>query len=98
MEISDEGDLLSLSEVPYLALNDLQARWIYTRQGVHKLVKSKDFPAPVFIVNCGKTRIWSRVDVEAFERVHPELFDVAKKQLKMTSAIGFRAFHKTNVR
>ena len=28
---------------------DLMARWGYTRQGVHKLTKLPDFPAPIAV-------------------------------------------------
>ena len=67
----------------YFALADLQARWIYTRQGVHKLARSKGFPAPAFTVSLGRVRLWARLDVEAFERAHPELFDEGRKQAKI---------------
>ena len=67
----------------YFALADLQARWIYTRQGVHKLTRSKGFPAPAFTVSLGRVRLWSRFDIEAFERAHPEVFDEGRKQAKI---------------
>ncbi len=67
----------------YFALTDLQARWIYTRQGVHKLARSKGFPAPALTVSLGRVRLWSRFDIEAFERAHPEVLDEGRKQAKI---------------
>ena len=78
-EITNQNQL----DGEYFALADLQARWIYTRQGVHKLTRSKGFPAPAFTVSLGRVRLWSRFDIEAFERGHPEVFDEGRKQAKI---------------
>ena len=50
---------------------------------MHKLARSKGFPAPAFTVSLGRVRLWSRLDIEAFERSHPELFDENRKQAKI---------------
>lgn len=70
----------------YLGLADLQERWIYTRQGVHKITRSRGFPEPAFTLNRGRVRVWSRFDVEEFERDHPELFNADEKDWKVRRA------------
>lgn len=61
---------------------DLAERWSYTRQGVHKLAARPDFPIPLGAVNGGRIRVWSLVDIEAFERDRPELGDPDAKERK----------------
>lgn len=67
----------------YLGLQDLEKRWVYTRQGVHKLSRADDFPKPSFTINDGKTKVWVLADVEAYEKDRPELRSEARKILKM---------------
>lgn len=66
----------------YLGVPDLVARWVYTRGGVHVLLKSKGFPAPCFVINQGRTKVFLLADIEAYERNHPELFDDEIKRRK----------------
>lgn len=66
----------------YCGILDLMTRWIYTRQGLHKLIKSKDFPASVFTINNGKTKVWLLSDIEVYERDHPEVTDESAKEKK----------------
>jgi hypothetical protein len=67
----------------YVGLADLVERWVYTRQGVHGLVRSKGFPAPVFEINKGRTKVWRLVDIEAYEKTHPEVLSEESKQRKI---------------
>ena len=67
----------------YVGLQDLVKRWIYTRQGVHKLTRARDFPAPAFSVNAGHTKVWHVADVQTFESAHPELTSEAAKRRKV---------------
>lgn len=66
----------------YLGVSDLVARWVYTRGGVHVLLKNKAFPAPCFIINKGRTKVFLLADIEAYEKNHPELFDDEIKRRK----------------
>lgn len=61
------------------AVSDLYARWNYTRAGIHKLLKKEDFPKPVDVVNCGKTKLFNSEDIEAYEKERPWLFDENQK-------------------
>ncbi len=67
----------------YLGFSDLVYRWVYTRQGVHQLLRSPDFPAPTFIINRGRTKIWRLDDIEAYEQKHPEVTDDDLKRDKV---------------
>lgn len=76
----------------YLRLGDLARRWGYSKQGVQKLAKREDFPAPCFTLNHGKIRIWAVREVEAFERERPELLS---EDAKLRKVAGFlRAINK----
>jgi hypothetical protein len=66
--------------IELLSISDLCKRWIYTKAGIHKLTKSKDFPAPCAIVNCGKTKIFDENSIVEFESTRPWLFDQAQKE------------------
>jgi len=66
-----------------LSAGALAKRWGYSRQGVQKLARRPDFPAPRFIFNRGKVRIWAVEDIEAYERDRPELHSEAAKFLKV---------------
>lgn len=67
-----------------LGIADLATRWGYTRQGVHQLAARLGFPAPVAVVNGGRTRVWLLSDVETFEEGRPELGDAIAKRRKQT--------------
>lgn len=67
----------------WLAQADLVARWCYTRGGVWKLTRSKDFPAPAFTVNLGRVKVWALAEIEEYEKTHPEATDDLAKQRKI---------------
>lgn len=67
----------------YLGPADLTARWVYTRQGIHKLTRTAGFPAPAFTINKGRTKVWLLADIEAYEKAHPELLSEDVKQQKL---------------
>lgn len=67
-----------------VGIADLMARWHYTRQGIHNLIKRPDFPAPIAVINEGRTKVWRLSDLEPFERDKPELWDEGAKRFKTT--------------
>ncbi len=67
----------------YVGLADLVERWVYSRQGVHGLARSRGFPAPAFTINKGRTKVWRLADIEAYEKTHPEVFSEEAKQRKI---------------
>lgn len=69
-----------------LGVADLVDRWTYTRQGVHKLIRSSDFPPPSLVINCGRTKAWRLADIEAYEAAHPE---TRHETLKQSKIIGY---------
>lgn len=69
--------------VQYLGFTDLLTRWIYTRQGLYKVMARDTFPAPVFTINGGRTQVWREDDIRLYERAHPELNSEAAKQHKI---------------
>jgi hypothetical protein len=66
-----------------LGTADLVARWIYTRQGVHKLTRCVDFPEPWGVVNQGRTKLWLLEDIKVFEQQHPEVLNEGHKHQKV---------------
>ncbi len=68
---------------PLLGIADIAARWRYTRQGVHHLLRRADFPEPAVTFNEGRTKAWARADIEAYERNRPELGDPEAKRRKV---------------
>lgn len=76
----------------YCGIADIVERWVYTRQGIHKLIKTPDFPSPAFTINKGRTKVWLLADIEAYEIAHPE---VADEQVKAGKQAGYvRAIRK----
>lgn len=69
-----------------LSIPDLVARWPYTRQGVHKLTRNADFPAPVCTVSQGRVKLWELADIEAYEATHQE---VHNEHHKMSKVYGY---------
>ena len=67
----------------YVALQDLVARWVYTPRAARRLIARRDFPAPQFALNRGKTKVWFLPDVAAFESTHPELTSETAKHDKV---------------
>ena len=79
-------------ELHFLGIADLQDRWCYTRQGLHKITHSAKFPEPAATINRGRVRMWHVADIEAFEQAHPEVRDPEAKRRKI---IGYaRAISK----
>ena len=66
-----------------VGVKDLIRRWVYTPRGARKVIAHRDFPAPEFSVNEGKTPVWFLPDVIAYERTHPELTSEAAKYGKV---------------
>jgi hypothetical protein len=77
------GGRKEAAAVNYVGLQDLIKRWIYTRQGVHKLMRSRDFPRPQFTINAGKTKVWYAPDIEGYEKRHPEVTSEGAKARKI---------------
>lgn len=76
----------------YVGLQDLVRRWVYSRQGVHKLMRRADFPKPQFTINSGKTKVWYAPDIQLYEDRHPE---VTSESLKARKVGGYaRAIQK----
>lgn len=65
-----------------LSIVDLRLRWTYTKAGVHKLVKSKNFPQPFTTVSNGKVKLFTEEDIQAYEQDKPWLFDEEQKRLR----------------
>lgn len=79
---------------PYLGFRDLLKRWVYTRQGLYKLLGTEDFPSPAFTINAGRTKVWELGPVEAFEKKHPEVLSEEAKRRKTDGF--FRAICRGN--
>jgi hypothetical protein len=47
------------------------------------LVKNKNFPAPAFSVNNGKTNVWLSLDIEAYEAKNKSVVSEDAKHQKM---------------
>ena len=62
-----------------LGISDLCERWNYTKAGIHKLAKSKDFPLPLSIVCKGRIKIFLEEDISNYEKTRPWLFDDSQK-------------------
>lgn len=60
-------------------ISDLSARWCYTKSGIHKLAKSKDFPLPIQKICRGRISIYSEQDILEYEKSRPWLLDEAQK-------------------
>jgi hypothetical protein len=63
-----------------LSITDLCDRWIYTKAGIHKLVRTEDFPHPVGLVSRGKVRIFKEEDIKIYEHNKPWLFNQELKK------------------
>ena len=50
-----------------LSIADLCDRWTYSKAGIHKLIKTENFPRPFAIVSRGKVRIFKKEDIEKYE-------------------------------
>jgi hypothetical protein len=74
----------------YYSIADLARRWVYTRQGVHKLTRSTSFPAPAITDGSGRIKLWHVADVATFESAHPEVTSEDAKLNKIKRA-GYAA-------
>ena len=74
-----------------LSISDLCDRWGYTKAGVHKLSKGKDFPKPGAIIGKKKIKVFSETDILEYESGKPWLFS---ERLKISHQR--RAFYRTN--
>ena len=61
--------------VNLLSISDLCDRWGYTKAGIHKLVKTEEFPKPFAVVSRGKVRIFQEKEIRIYEQNKPWLFD-----------------------
>lgn len=66
-----------------LGVADLVARWVYTKQGIHRLIRTDDFPKPCAQVNQGRIRVWHLQDIEAYESAHQEVRSQSHKRRKI---------------
>lgn len=62
-----------------LGISDLCERWCYTKSGIHKLVKSKNFPPPIDTICRGRIKIFREEDILDYEKNKPWLFDENQK-------------------
>jgi hypothetical protein len=64
-----------------LGIKDLEQRWKYTRQGIHKKQKQdSNFPKPIAKINAGRTQVFLLEDIVKYESKHRELTDESYKQ------------------
>lgn len=85
----EQIEMIEIAE--WMAQGDLVKRWCYTRGGIWKLTKAKDFPAPAFTLNCGRVKVWRGSDIRVFEILHPEVWDEEAKHRKIVgyyNAVG----------
>ena len=80
---SGRQESANLASPEYLGFRDLLARWVYTRQGLYNVICYRDFPAPAFVINGGKTKVWRTVEIAAFEQQHPELLSTEARDFKV---------------
>lgn len=66
----------------FISVPDLCQRWLYTPQGVRKLVRSATFPPSLFTVSCGRVPVWELSQIVAWEDEHPEVYDPGLKVRK----------------
>ena len=82
-EIEDYITTLEASGKQYLGVADIISRWCYSKQGVHNLIGSFDFPRPSGSINNNRNPYWHIGDVIAYEQSHPEVVSEALKQTKI---------------
>jgi hypothetical protein len=58
---------------------DLAKRWNYSKAGVSKLIKSKEFPEPLGTINNGRSKVFSETSIILYEKGKPWLFDESQK-------------------
>jgi len=63
---------LAVSLPRLLSIADLQTRWDWTRQGIHRRMElDADFPKPIMTVSNGKIRLFLESDIEEYEKLKP---------------------------
>ena len=71
-----------------LALSDVVRRWVYSKQGVLKLMSADErFPGVVATVCDGRVRLWLEADILAYEQDRPWLLDDGLKRRRQM--VGF---------
>jgi hypothetical protein len=66
-----------------LSFSDLVRRWIYTKDGLRRLIKrDRSFPRHAATVNKGRTRLWQLDHIVAYESSRPWLTDREAKRLQ----------------
>lgn len=78
------------------AIADLCARWNYTKSGIHKLTKSKNFPKPIAEVCKGRMKIFSEADICAYEKDKPWLFDERQKHRRQSLFVQLQTAKKSD--
>jgi hypothetical protein len=78
-------------DLSLLSIADLKERWCYTKAGIHKLASLEDFPKPIAKVNKGKLSIFTKDDIQAYEKDKPWLFN---QSLKLSKQRGY--FYRQN--
>ena len=75
-----------------LSIPDLSRRWIYTREGIRRLIgRDTLFPAPIATISRGaerRTRLWERRHIEAYERTRHYLTDLDEKRRRQKRHLG----------
>ena len=63
-----------------LSITDLCDRWIYIKAGIHKLVRTEDFPKPISMVYRGKVRFFKEEYIKIYEHNKKWLFNQELKK------------------
>ena len=75
-----------------LSISDLSRRWIYTREGIRRLVARDNlFPAPTSTIRRGmrrRTRHRERHDIEVYERIRLHPTDADEKRRRQKRHLG----------
>ena len=80
----------SAKMIRLFAIADLCERWQYTRAGVHKLIKTGDFPKPIAKVALGRTLIFSAEDILAYESTRIGLLKDTTSQPRKTKEVTLK--------
>lgn len=63
-----------------LTRDDLKKRWdMNSRQSVHQVASKRDFPAPVYAFNQGKTLLYLESEIQIYEINHPWIITPADR-------------------
>ena len=75
-----------------LSIPDLSRRWIYTREGIRRLIgRDTLFPEPIATISRGagrRTRLWERRHIEVYERTRAYLTDADEKRRRQKRHLG----------